>query len=381
MIVAMSNIVLPTIAPKLAESLALSPVLIGYQVSLTFGIATIAAIFGGTAVLRWGGATTTLTSIGLCAVGLTLFLLPHWIFVACGSVAVGCAMGLLNPTSAHMLVKYTRPERRNLMFSIKQTGVPVGGVIMALTGPALAVSVGWQWALVPVLVCIALLAVLIVPRRQRWDDDRKPDASVKEVPFGGVPMVWSQRNLRWISLVALLFSAIQRCLLTFTVIFLVVEAKYGLIEAGVMLSMIKVGGAVSRVCWGWLADRLGSSLAVLTLICVIILGASLGLVFLGSGWPRLLAYVLFFVLGATAVGWNGVFHAEAARLSPTGMASLVAGGTTFFVFGGVLVGPSLFAYAYGITGSYATTFGLLTVASAIALLFLGMARGVNRSNG
>ena len=107
----------------------------------------------------------------------------------------------------------------------------------------------------------------------------------------------------------------------------------------------------------------------------------LGLVFLGSGWPRPLAYVLFFVLGATAVGWNGVFHAEAARLSPPGMASLVAGGTTFFVFGGVLVGPSLFAYAYGITGSYATTFGLLTVASAIALLFLGMARGVNRGHG
>jgi sugar phosphate permease len=179
----------------------------------------------------------------------------------------------------------------------------------------------------------------------------------------------------------MLFSAVQRCLLTFTVIFLVVEAKYGLIEAGVMLSMIQVGGAVSRVCWGWLADRLGSSLAVLTLICLIILGASLGLVFLGPGWPRLLVYVLFFVLGATAVGWNGVFHAEAARLSPPGMASLVAGGTTFFVFGGVLIGPSLFAYAYGITGSYATTFGLLAVASAIALLFLGMAHGVSRKHG
>lgn len=381
MIVAMSNVVLPTIAPKLAESLGLSPVLIGYQVSLTFGVATVAAIFGGTAVLRWGGATTTLASIGLCGAGLILFLLPHWIFVACGSVAVGCAMGLLNPTSAHMLVKYTRPERRNLMFSIKQTGVPVGGVIMALTGPVLAVTVGWQWALAPVLACIVLLAMLIVPRRPGWDDDRKPDAGVKELPFGGVPMVWSRRNLRWISLVAALFSAIQRCLLTFTVVFLVAEADYGLIEAGVMLSMIQIGGAVSRVCWGWLADRLGSSLAVLTLICLIIVAASLGLVFLGPGWPRPLVYVLFFVLGATAVGWNGVFHAEAARLSPAGMASLVAGGTTFFVFGGVLVGPSLFAYVYGITGSYSTTFGLLTAASALALMFLGMAYNTGRTRG
>ncbi len=40
--VAMSNIVLPTIAPKVAESLGVNPVLAGYQVSLTFGLMVVA---------------------------------------------------------------------------------------------------------------------------------------------------------------------------------------------------------------------------------------------------------------------------------------------------------------------------------------------------
>ncbi len=232
MVVAMSNVVLPTIAPKLAESLGLSPILIGYQVSLTFGTATVASMFGGTAVLRWGAARMTQVSMGACGAGLLLFLLPHWGFIVLGSVAVGAAMGLLTPAAAHMLVKYTRPEQRNLVFSIKQTGVPLGGVIIALTAPALAVTVGWQWSITLVIALIVVLALLVAPRRTRWDDDRDPGASLRQQPFGGVPMVWRHAGLRWLSLVALLFSAIQRCLLTFTVIYLVAEADYGLIEAG-----------------------------------------------------------------------------------------------------------------------------------------------------
>jgi MFS family permease len=373
MVVAMSNVVLPTIAPKLAESLAVSAVLIGYQVSLTFGVATLVSMFGGTAVLRWGAACMTQVSNGCCAAGLLLFLLPHWSFIALGSVAVGTAMGLLTPAAAHMLVKYTQPKRRNLVFSIKQTGVPVGGVIIALTAPALAVTVGWQWSVAVVFVLIAVLAVAVAPHRNVWDDDRNPAASLKQQPFGGLPMVWRHASLRWLSLVSLLFSAIQRCLLTFTVIYLVAEAGYGLIEAGVILSMLQIGGSVSRVPWGWLADRTGSSAAVLAIICIITISGTGALVFLSADWPRPLVYILFLALGAAAVGWNGVFHAEAARLSPPGMASLVAGGTAIFIFGGVLVGPSLFAAAYLATGSYSTTFLLLAGVAVAALVLLVLA--------
>jgi MFS family permease len=374
LIVAMSNILLPTIAPKLAEALAVSPILIGYQVSLTFGVATLATMFGGNAVLRFGAARATQVSIFCCGAGMVLFAVPDVAAIALGSAAVGIGMGMLNPAAAHLLVTYTPPSRRNIMFSIKQTGVPVGGVITALTAPGIAVHFGYRWSLAVVGVLIVLLLVVVQRHRALWDGDQRGDGGGERAAFGGVPLVWRRPGLRWISLVAMIFSGIQRCVLSFTVIYLVAEGGIGLVEAGVMLSVVQVGGSASRICWGWLADRLGSSLKVLMIICVVTFISTLILVFFDPHWNRALSYLLFFVIGATAVGWNGVFHAEAARLSPQGMASVVAAGTTFFVFAGVLIGPAAFAAAYGGIGSYSQTFLLVPGMAMAALGLLVLAR-------
>ena len=61
---------LAAIAPKVAETLQVSPVLIGYQASLTWGVAMVASIYGGNAVLRWGAGWTTQASMALSAVGV-----------------------------------------------------------------------------------------------------------------------------------------------------------------------------------------------------------------------------------------------------------------------------------------------------------------------
>jgi len=374
MMIAMSNILLPIIAPKLAESLGVSPVLIGYQVSLTFGVATLATLLAGNAVLRYGAARTTQFSLLSCGIGMALFGVPSLWAIAVGSSCIGVGMGVINSAAAHLLVAYTTPERRNIMFSIKQTGVPVGGVLTGLTAPTIAVRYGFGWSLVMVIALILILMVFIQRYRELWDQDRGTEKAAKTAPFGGVPMVWQQPDLRWVSMVAMIFSGIQRCVLSFTVVYLVAEGGFSLVQGGVMLSVVQVGGSLSRISWGWLADRLQSSLLVLFIICLITIVSTLGLVFFANTWHPLVVYVLFFILGASTVGWNGVFHAEAARLSPPGMASVVAAGTTFFVFGGVLIGPAAFAMAYGVIGSYSQTFQLVTLSAVISLGFLILAQ-------
>ncbi len=383
MLVAMSNILLPTIAPKLAESLGVSPVLIGYQVSLTFGVAALAAMFGGNAVLRFGAARTTQLVMLCCGTGMAFFAFPHVLAIALGSVFVGIGMGLINSAAAHLLVTYTPPARRNIMFSIKQTGVPVGGTITGLTAPAIAVYAGYRWSLVMVGVMIVVLLLVVQRYRAQWDADRRaPDQDdSRQAAFGGVPLVWCTPSLRWIALVAMIFSGIQRCVLSFTVIYLVVEGAFGLVEAGVMLSLIQIGGSVSRICWGWLADRMGSSLAVLMIICAMIIATLLALVLFETGWNKSLIYLMFFMIGATAVGWNGVVHAEVARLSPPGMAGMVAGGNTFFLFAGVFVAPAAFAVMYGGIGSYSKTFLLVVAAAVLAFGLLLLAQRAARRHG
>lgn len=377
-VVAMANIVLPTIAPKVAESLAVDPVLIGYHVGLTFGAATVASLYAGVLVPRWGAALMTQLSMAFCVLGVALFALPHIAFIALGSVAVGAGMGFASPSAAHLLVHHTAPERRNLMFSIKQTGVPFGGVIVSLTAPALAVTVGWHWALAMIAVFAVVTLACAERARAAWDSDRQPAGASRSAPFGGVPLVWRQPSLRWISLAAVMFSGVQRILLSFTVIYLVAEGGYGLVEAGIMLSVTQIGGSISRIPWGWLADRLNSGLAVLIIICAIMIAGSVALVALDATWPKPLVYLLFLLLGASCLGWNGIVHAECARLSPPGMVSLVAGGTAFFVFGGVMIGPPVFTLVYGATGSYSLTFGLMVACGVAALALLMLARRFSR---
>jgi len=380
MVVAMSNIVLSTIAPKVAESLGVAPVLVGYHVGLTFGAAAVASIYGGIVVLRLGSARTTQLSMVSSVIGVALLALPHVGFIALGSLFIGTGMGFASPAAAHLLVKHTSPDRRNLLFSIKQTGVPLGGVIIALTAPILAVTVGWRWSLA--MIATVGVATLLITERARvdWDSDRRPMGSLRSTPFGGVPLVWRQKALRWVALAAVLFSGIQRILLSFTVIYLVAEGGYGLVEAGIMLSVAQVGGATSRIPWGWLADRLRSGLAVLTLICAIMIVSSIALIVLEASWPKPLVYLLFFLLGASCVGWNGIVHAECARLSPPGMISLAAGGMSFFVFGGVMFGPPVFTVAYGMIGTYGATLWLMVFGgvAALGLLVLAHRQGSGR---
>jgi len=327
----------------------------------------VASVYGGIVVLRVGAARTTQISMVSTVIGLVLLALPHVGFIALGSLFVGTGMGFASPAASYLLARHTSPERRNLFFSIKQTGVPLGGVIVAVAAPVLAVTVGWRWSLA--MIAAAGVTTLLLAERARagWDSDRRPVGSLKSAPFGGVPLVWRQQALRWVALVAVLFSSIQRIVLSFTVIYLVAEEGYGLVEAGIMLSVAQVGGATSRIPWGWLADRLRSGLAVLTLICAIMIACSIALIALEPGWPRPLVYLLFFLLGASCVGWNGIVHAECARLSPPGMISLAAGGMSFFVFGGVMMGPPVFTLTHGITGSYSGTFWLMVIAGVAAL--------------
>jgi len=378
MVVAMSNIVLSTIAPKVAESLGVAPVLVGYHVGLTFGAAAVASIYGGIVVLRLGAARTTQLSMVSSVIGVALLALPHVGYVALGSLFIGTGMGFASPAASYLLVKHTSADRRNLLFSIKQTGVPLGGVIIALTAPILAVTVGWRWSLA--MIATVGVATLLITERARvaWDSDHRPVGSLRSTPFGGVPLVWRQKALRWVALAAVLFSSVQRILLSFTVIYLVTEGGYGLVEAGIMLSVAQVGGATSRIPWGWLADRLRSGLAVLTLICAIMIVSSIALILLEASWPRPLVYLLFFLLGASCVGWNGIVHAECARLSPPGTISLAAGGMSFFVFGGVMFGPPVFAAAYGMIGSYGGTLWLMVFGGGAALGLLLLAHRHDR---
>ena len=151
---------------------------------------------------------------------------------------------------------------------------------------------------------------------------------------------------------------------------LVQEANYGLVAAGVMLSVAQGAGVAGRIIWGWIADRLGNCLGLLLTLSGVMVVCCAVMAFMTPQWPHALMALLFLVFGASAIGWNGLFLAEVARLSPPGKVSVATSGAMVWNFAGILIGPALFALIYRVNGSYAQTYGLLTAFAVAGFVFL-----------
>jgi nitrate/nitrite transporter NarK len=259
------------------------------------------------------------------------------------------------------------------VFSIKQTCVPAGWLIMALVAPPVTLLLGWRWAVALAMLFAALMIAALQPVRASWDDDRGQQAGgVRAQAYEGMRLLWRLPQLRWLSAASLFMSGVQLCLSSFAVTMLVQEAGYGLVAAGVMLSLAQGAGVSGRIAWGWIADRFGNCLSLLIVMSAVMVLCCGAMALVTPAWPQWLSALLFLVFGASAIGWNGLFLAEVARLSPQGKVSVATSGAMVWNFAGILIGPALFSLIYRLNGSYAKTYGLLTLFSVAGLVFLLM---------
>ncbi len=371
---AMGTAVFPVIAPELARTLHVEASMIGYQMSLIYAAAMLGSMLFTGLVARYGGCRTTQIGMICCIIGLAIGFHSSIAALAVTSVFIGVAMSINLPAAAHLLLRFSPPQHRNFIFSLKQTGVPLAWALMALIAPVVTLTWGWQWALA--LVVASALATLLAmqPVRAAWDDDRRADLPVQFRVFDGVRLVWRMPALRWLGVTAFCLASIQICISTFAVIMLVEEGGYTLIGAGLMLSVAQIAGVLGRIVWGWLADRTGDSLRILQILTAGTLVCCVAIAFLQPGWPVALTALLFAVFGATAIGWNGLYTAEVARRSPPGQVSVATGGAMVWNFAGILIGPTAFTLGYQLIGSYAWTYGTVTAVAAMTLLALHAGR-------
>ena len=358
---AMGIAIFPVIAPHLAKMLDVDASMVGYQISILFGAAMLASSMVGNIVLRWGACQAMQWSLWLCAAGMAAGLAGNLYLMPLAAIFIGASNALAAAGAAHLLFRFGPPQHRNLVFSIKQTGVPLGWAMIALVAPVLTVQWGWRVPLLVVLAYSVAGALWLARYRRHWDDDRNPQAAAQTNLLTGVAVLWRYPTLRYLAMGACFFSFAQLCLGTFTVNLLVQEAEFSLVTAGVMLSLVQVAGMSGRLVFGWIADRSGHALGVLVVTSLVVAACCVTTLFVSGDWPIAALALFYIVFGIAGYGWNGVMHAQFARLSPPGMVSVATGGMMVWVFGGILVGPSTFAVAYQWIGSYTATFGALAI--------------------
>lgn len=371
-LVAMALLTLPVVAPVVAKHLEMSTAYLGAYVALVYFAAMFSSLLGGAAVKRWGAIRLSQAGLIFTGIGLFLCAVPHPAVIALGALCIGAGYGPITPASSHLLIKTTPPSQLSLVFSIKQTGVPLGGMIAGALIPSLDLLIGWQWAFVSAGLACVLCAVSVQPLQANLDDDRNPAARPSLVASIVMPLrlIFGHKSLRNLSMMSFLFAMCQMALTAYLVTFLFEDLNWTLVAAGVALTVAQAAGVGGRIIWGFISDRwLGPVRMLIVLVFLLIVGA-IGTSLLTVDTSPWILYPLLILFGGSVIGWNGVYLAEVARQAPPGQAGIATGGTLCITFLGVMMGPPFFGLTASTFNSYGVSYAFLTIPAILMLLLL-----------
>ena len=360
----------PVVAPVIAQDLQVPGTLVGFFISTIYGVGIISALLSPRFIRRFGAVRVsqfillaTLAMLVSCSVGSI-------VSVVLGAALLGLAYGATAPSSAHLLVPRTPPRVMNLVLSIRQIGVPLGGVLAGLVMAPLTLSLGWQaallWQTVPVLAAVLLLECA----RRSWDADRDPSRQIlSKGLFAPVQILFERPELRRLAFVSFVYSGLQLCFIAFITVHLTSKTGFNLVQAGWALAVYQLAAVVSRPIWGWLADKWFSAHTLLAWQGFIMGVAAVLTGQFGMNWAPWLVLSLCAVAGASASGFTGLAYAEWARLGGAQRTEATGLGSGL-MFAGVLLLPSLFSVTVTTLDDYGVSYGFVGGLAALAGLML-----------
>lgn len=349
-------------APLIRATFKLTEVEVGAIASCIYIGASASSIASGRLTDSLGpGAVLAMSMFALalgCAISATAPLVA--IFFG-GLIVAGLGYGAVNPPT-NVLANPDSPRRRGLSMSIKQSGIPLGGILAGILVPTVATTAGWRWSmLIPIGVCIAL--VIISSRLQR------NGPPVGEEGRGAPARV--RIRLRPAYAFGFLMAGIQVAIFIFLALYLVDDRGFGASRAGTALALLLVGGLVGRPAWGWVSDRLHDER-----VRVLQMAALLSATFLAM-LPLVDDSVLFVVLlgiGLCSVGWNGVYLAMLTEAVPPRLLGSTTGMAMLLVNLGAVVFPPVVGLIVARAGTWSISWSLCAAMSLLAVGVLQMAR-------
>jgi MFS family permease len=352
---------IPTLAPEIARDLHVNGALVGGFVATAYGVGIVSALLSPGLIKRHGGVRATqavlLAAAGMLSMGASSLGVLGLGFAA---IVLGSGYGAAAPASTHLLVPHTPRSVFNMVMSLRQIGVPLGGVFAALILPPLVPILGWRGSLLAELLPVFLLIMIMEVPRRRWDADHDPRVR----PWGRTllqPFVLlrDKRILR-LSASCFIYSGLQLCFVAFMTVHLTSEVGFNLVRAGQMLATYQIAGSVSRPIWGWVADRF---LTPTRTLAVHGLGMALAAALAGQfspNWSTVEVMVVVLLAGTTAGGYTGVAYAEYASLGGARRTEATGLGTALMFSGGLLI-PPLFGALTTLFDGYTITYRLVAV--------------------
>jgi sugar phosphate permease len=358
------------LAPALRDAYDLTLSQIGVVLAAEF-VGMIAALLPwGFAVDRFGERWMLPLGLTLCglAVGAAAFA-PGFGSLVLLIVLVGATGASVQSGSGRAVMRWFGADERGLALGLRQTAVPLGGVVAALGLPAAVAAGGVRGAfLFLAALCLGGAALAAVVFREREVDDG--------IEVELVRRTLADARLWLLSFGSGIYLVAQVAVLGFLVLFLHDERGFSTARAALVLVFVNVLAGALRIGAGRWSDRLGSRLVPLRLVGLasfVTLGASALLL----GAPTVLLVPAFVLAGGLAMGWNGLAFTAAAELAGTARSGAAIGfQQTVLSLIGIAV-PVAFAAAVS-TFSWRTAFALAALGPLVGWLALGRLQEARR---
>jgi MFS family permease len=140
----MASLTVSIYAPQASRDIGIAAENIGVYASLTYIAAMLGSLVAGGFILRFGAIRFSQIAMLACALGLSFCVGGHWLWFVLSALVFGLGYGPTTPASSYILSRHTPARMWSLVFSIKQTGVPLGGVLAGLVVPFLLVYFDWR---------------------------------------------------------------------------------------------------------------------------------------------------------------------------------------------------------------------------------------------
>ncbi len=372
------QIALPILADRIADDFGISRAWLGLYLFIQNVTAIVAAMGCGGFIIKYGA--WRVSQICLILMGCSLFVIAGgilWLYPL-GAILLG-AGAISTPASSHILARHCPRHLAPVIFSVKQTGVPVGSLIGGLLVPALlglgfyVATIGesvyldaYGAAFVSAMIVLSM-GIILQPFRAFFDTDRDPTVRPS---FAGVSetmkIVVSDPNLRDLAFAAFAFGGLQSIYAGFFILFLIDGLEYSEVDAGLAFAIASTTAIVARILWGWMGSTLVSPRIVMGMIGLFGFVAAVLTGNYDFGWSFTSIVAVAILYNISALSWHGVLLAETARLAPPGKVGGVTGGVLSFTSIAMMIYPAIYGGLLFVTESYGFGFFFGAVPSLVA---------------
>jgi MFS transporter, ACS family, aldohexuronate transporter len=366
--VSVSDQGVPMLAGFVKQDLAVSAAAAGLLVSSMLLGKAAGSYFVGTLVDAVG--ERRMLAVSAVASGALLILasaLPLG-FTVVVLVAAGFFTAATTPAGGRMILLAFPRSQRGTGMGVRQTGVPIGGVVAALVLPPFVALGDWRLGLVAAgavtlvggLVSLALAGV----------EERRPAGDRTRASARHWLSLARDRNLMLATVWGCLVITGQYAVVAFLPLDVHETSSISLGTTVGLVAVASAGGMVGRVAWGGLSDRTFGSrrrplLAVITVCgvaCALLLAA------LPAGAPIAATAAVAFAAGFSILGWQGVWVTLICEIGGVTRAGVATGFAQGFIALASFMATPLLGLVVDLTGSYQVMWLALSAVLGLSLV-------------